>query len=443
MRAKILILFCGAWGFLLCFCCAATAGTVDLPKGNDLGGKSEPSFSVSGALRLRSEFQDEFTIKQYATGGSEDYLLTRLQVNFDAAFWKLKTFTQFQDARIFWSSFEDSDFKVSNPYHDVMDIRQAYVNFEPSNEIEVKLGRQQIGFGDRRVFGPGDWGNTGRYVWDAARVRFHNALLDSHFLAGRFILRNPDRWPNESAPGPTAYANYTMVRNLPFELDLFYVLKKDDHGDTQGETGKGNLTSHSTGFRLDGKRGSWDYAVTVVHQFGRWGNDRIDAYGLTSRIGYTFDMPWQPHLMAQYIHGSGDKDPRDGKKETFDGVFGGSDTVLYGWMNLFFWSNLREYRLDLELTPRKVLSVRGEYHYFTLDETKDAWYYPGSAQRRDKTGRSGRELGHEWDLTLRYKPVAWLDLLGGYCIFLPGEFIERTGPDPPAQWFFLQTEMTF
>ncbi len=112
-------------------------------------------------------------------------------------------------------------------------------------------------------------------------------------------------------------------------------------------------------------------------------------------------------------------------------------------MNLFFWSNIREYRLDLDLSPADKLSFRGEYHYFTLDEKSDAWYYPGKPQRRDVSGDSGSELGHEVDLTFHVTPVKWIDILGGYCFFIPGEFIEKTGPHPVTQWVFLQTEISF
>ena len=400
--------------------------------------------SIGGTFRIKGEFYDGYDLKKYGIEENESFLLSRLRLDFDLRLaQKLKTFFQLQDARIFGSSFDDADFKVSNPYHDDMDIRQAYVDYEPWREIEIKLGRQQIAFADHRIFGPGSWGNTGRYVWDAARLRFHNSYIDSHFLVGRYIIRDPDRWPNKHSSGPTAYANYTMIKNLPFDLDIFYVLKKDDHRDTQGEKGEGNLTAHSVGFRIDGACGPWNYGATFVRQFGQWGQDKIRAYGLATRLGYTLDLPWRPHLMAQFINGSGDDDPHDGVKGTFDGVFSGADTVLYGWMNLFFWSNVREYRLDLILSPAKNLSFRSEYHYFTLDEKKDAWYFPGGPQRRDSSGGSGRELGHEVDLSFHYKSDSWFDLMGGYCFFIPGEFISNTGPDPDTQWFFLQTTISF
>lgn len=120
--------------------------------------------------------------------------------------------------------------------------------------------------------------------------------------------------------------------------------------------------------------------------------------------------------MIQYVLGSGDKNPEDGIHGTFDGLFSGADTVLYGWMNLFFWQNLREFRVDLVLTPAETLTFRGEYHFFGFDEEKDAWYFPGKAVRKDPTGSSGRRLGHEVDLTLRKKISGWLEVLNSHVL---------------------------
>jgi len=400
---------------------------------------------ISGAYRIRGEVQDNFNVKAYGTGIEEDYVISRLRLHLDLHLPNaVQFFTEIQDAEVLGVSFNDSDFSPNNnPYHDPFDINKAFIAIKPVKGIELKVGRQSISFGDRMIFGPGDWGNTGRYAWDAVLLRFDNEYINSNWLVGRYIIHDPDRWPNKHVAGPTAYATYSTVKKLPFVLDVFYVLKTDSRGVTKGEKGSGNLSSNSLGFRIDGQLDRWDYGSTVVSQFGNWGTDEIRAYGLAFHLGYTFNMAWRPHLIAQYVKGSGDKKPNDGKHNTFDGVFGGSDTILYGWMNLFFWPNLQEHRLDLVLTPVQNTTFRLEYHYFRLDEAKDAWYYPGKAQRVDHSGSSGRELGHELDFSVRKKVSNHLELLGGYSFFIPGEFIKNTGKSPKAHWYFLETTLNF
>jgi hypothetical protein len=402
-------------------------------------------FSIGGTYRLRGEVQDGFNIRAYGTGRREDYLLSRLRLEID---WRwtsqFRLHVQLQGARTLGLSFSDEDFAGgNNPYNDAVDINQLYFEYRPSKMVGLKMGRQPISYGDRRVFGPGDWSNTGRYAWDAVRVEIDGKSLSSHWLVGRFVLHDPDRWPNRLAGGPTAYASYNTIKTLPFNLDLFYVYKHDGSGSINGERGSGNLSSHSVGFRIESRAGNWDYSGMVVHQFGHWGADNIRAFGLTLSLGYTFDTSWKPHLTIQYVLGSGDRDPADGVHGTFDGIFSGADTVLYGWMNFFFWQNLREFRLDLVLAPTKTVTLRGEYHLFELDEAKDAWYFPGKAVRQDPTGVSGRCLGHEIDLTFRKRISGWLEVLSGICFFLPGDYLKNTGQSPATKWYFLETTFSF
>jgi hypothetical protein len=414
-----------------------------LPWHNLKLGRTEISFG--GSYRLRGEMQKEFHIKAFGTGKTENFLLSRLRFNTNIQFTpQLRLHFQLQDAQAFGLSFTDRDFAAgNNPFHDPLDLNQAFVEYQPLEPVKFKIGRQPISFRDRRIFGPGDWGNTGRYAWDAAMLTLMNRHLESHWIIGRFILHDPDRWPNRRAQGPTGYASYNSIKTLPFLLDVFYVFKHDDRGLTQGEKEAGNLASHSFGFWLYGKSKSLGYGVTAVGQIGRWSSDKIRAYGLVFALGYHPNLNWKPEVSIQSIIGSGDKNPNDGIHGTFDGVFGGADTDLYGWMNLFFWQNLREYRLDLKLAPNKRLNLKGEYHYFMLDAPRDAWYFPGKALRRDQTGSSGQALGHEIDVTARIKIWDYLELLAGSGIFLPGKFVKQTGRSPAARWHFLETTLSF
>lgn len=400
---------------------------------------------ISGSFRLRGEIQDGYNIKTFGTGGQEDFLLSRLRLEMSVQFNKQARFhVQLQDAQVFGSSFSDQDFNSgNNPFHDPLDINQAYFEYQPLKAVKLTVGRQAISFRDRRIFGPGNWGNTGRYTWDAAWLALTNRYLDSNWIVGRFILHNPYRWPNKQADGPTAYACYTSSKALPLQFDVFYVFKDDERGITEGEKGTGDLASHSVGIWLKQQSGNWDYGATWVGQLGRWASDKIRAMGTVVSAGRKFNVTCSPYLQIQYIRGSGDKNPDDGIYNTFDGVFGGADTDLYGWMNLFFWKNINEYRINIAFNPGKKFNLRSEYHYFMLDHASDAWYFPGKAQCRDKTGSSGRELGHEIDVTARIKVNDYLELLMGTCFFMPGEFVKNTGKSPQASWCFLQTTFIF
>jgi hypothetical protein len=397
-----------------------------------------------GSYRLRGETQRAHSFRGHGAGREENYLLSRLRLDLQFRAneqWSFRA--EIQDARSIGGSFSDADFLGRNhPYRDAADINKAYLHFQPKPSFQLLLGRQSISLGDRRVFGPGDWGNTGRYAWDAAFLQGRLGKVESKWLFGRPIIHAPDRWPNRTAAGPTAFSSYNTVTLQPFDLDLFYVAKLDGR-EMRGEAGNGGLSSHNLGFQLTGRQGNVNYGSTVVVETGSRGGDPIRAYGYTLLVGHAWDAAWKPRLEAQHVVASGDEDPGDGRCGTFGGLFSGADTVLYGWMNLFFWRNLRESRLDLIFSPVKKVEVRAEYHHFALHRKADAWYSPGGVMRRDSSGQSGGALGHELDVTVKRQFGPRAAILAGYSLFFPSEFVKRTGDGETARWVFLELTLAF
>lgn len=402
----------------------------------------------SGDLRLRDEYQTGFDVRGYRPGVTDNFLLSRIMLNLDL---KLDTdrhvYLQFRDAHSFGSNLGREDFKGSNPLDDVFDIRQAYFEWRHigGDSLDLKVGRQQISYGDQRVFGPGLWGNTGRYAWDAAKLHLNTSRAWIDVWAGRPIENRPEKWPNREFSAPTAFVVYGGVKELPCRLDLFYAGKFDGRGVTEGESGRGDLESHSVGFQLQGQ--VWerlDYTATGIRQFGRYGQDKIGAFGANAAVGVTLPIPWRPRLAGQFTWGSGDRDSDDGRHGTFDGVFGGADINFYGDMNLFYWANLQDYEWDLHLRPASSLRMALEHHSYRLDQARDAWYSTSLAVvRRDPTGLTGKGLGHELNVRLYWQPRKGVELMPGWGHFFPGRFAKANSAGESASGYFLQASWAF
>ncbi len=401
------------------------------------------TFTFGGQLRLRYENDEGFTIKGYEPGGGDELLLTRVRLDLAAALRDGPRFVlQLQDAHAFLTRFDDADFPASSPIEDTLDIRQAHVEWLliGGSPFGLKVGRQQIAYGDQRVFGPGNWGNTGRFAWDAAMLKLETKSFASDLWVGAPLTYRSDVWPNRPVEDFRTLVSYTEVKRLPFRLDLFYVLKSDDSGGIPGESGAGDLRSHTVGFQAEGKVvGALEAAATFAAQRGQHGGDSIRAWGANAKLGATAPHSWKPRLGVQYTVGSGDADPADGTHGTFDGVYGGRDIFFYGYLNLFFWANLRDAEIDLRFQPARTVTCYVELHRFALEEATDAWYTTGlKACRRDPSGRSGRALGDEIDARVVWNAGRGLELMAGIGHFRPGEFVKETGPSGPATWTFAQ-----
>ena len=410
---------------------------------------------VGASLRLRYEVRNDFNQQLYADDRqpgrrTDHFLLQRTRLDFDLHLGEdAHAFVQLQDARAHGSDFTEDDFPVephSCPFWNPLDLRQAYVEWRhiAGTPFGLKVGRQAIFYGDNRIWGPGEWGNVGRYTWDAIKLIADTELAEVHGIFANRVRYDPDSF-DEHNGRLDAFGAYAMVKKLPFRLDLFWVGKRtrpDMVIDGKGATA--DLDTHTVGFYVDGRLCKrWDYAATFARTFGDRDGSDVEAYGANARLGYTFDLPWQPRLGVEYSFASGDPNAAGGDYETFDGVFGAIDRV-YGRINFFSWMNLQDYQASFSCRPIKKAKLSVDYHFFRLDEDKDAWYWcSGRPARRDATGAAGSSVGQEIDLIASYAYSKHLKLMAGYAHFFPGPFIERTGPSPDADWLFLQTEYSF
>ena len=422
-------------------------------------GAAGETLTFGANVRLRYEFQDNFNQQFYgqnpAKGSSSDgFMLGRLRTGFDytpsgrfhLALW-------LQDAEAWDMALADSDFfkakfdQENNPNKDRWELWDSYLEIKNLFDVplSVKAGRQRIFYGDKRVFGPGEWGNSGRWIWDAVKLsyQFSHGFVDAYY--GRTQLHDPNEFSLNHRHGFESAGIYSQfkspVKLIPIVLEPFFMTRMDDHDRYKGEDQRlGNLDSWYWGFRAFKKDlCGFDYDFTYIRQAGDYADDDIDACGYHALLGYTFkQVNLEPRISLEYSYASGDDDPTDGDHETFDAAFGARDK-MYGRMNLFQWQNLKDAQANFEIKPLTWLYLKAEYHKFRLAEREDAWYLNAQAYR-DKSGQSGDEVGRELDI------VAVINLFPNHCIqtgfghFRPDEFARAVASDKNSNWVFVQWE---
>jgi len=413
--------------------------------------------SFGANTRFRYEYQDNFNAKYYGDRPkkgevNDGFLLGRFRLGFDyhptknihLALWM-------QHSEVWDLALKEEDFykntfkREHNPYEDSCELYNTYVAIDKifSQPLSVKVGRQVIAYGDMRVFGPGQWGNTGRWIWDAAKVsyKFKAGFLDAFY--GKTMLHDPNVFSLDHGHGFGSFAVYSHFK-LPDRLsgvafEPFFMTKDNERDVYKGEDNRiGELNSYYAGVRIYRKdfRG-FDGDITFIRQEGDYNHDDIDAYGYHFLLAYNFKQVFlKPRLSVEYSYASGDSDSKDGKHDTFDGAFGARDK-MYGRMNLFHWMNLKDAQVNLEIRPKKWFDLKVEYHQFRLAEKEDAWYL-NSKEYRDKTGRSGDKVGKEFDIVGKLKIPKGIEIQFGYGHFWPDEFAKKKASDKEANWVFLQ-----
>jgi hypothetical protein len=311
-------------------------------------------------VRARYESLDNFNILHYGTVTDDNVLLLRTRLSADYRLTEqAHTFVEFQDARYWLSDLSLADYGRSSSYYDEFDLRQAYLEWRRIGEspFGVKLGRQILLYGDRRVFAPAEWGNVGNYWWDAARLYYETDPIAVDVVYAQRVLSEPKDWNFDHWPYHVG-AVYARVKQLAVTLDAFYVVKHDWSGSAKGERGTGNETRHTFGLFSERPAGKgWDYGLFAAGQLGEYGRDDIRAFGVIARGGYTFKPAWKPRVGFEFNYASGDRDPKDGVAGTFDGIFGAMD-IPYGWMNVVSWKNLEDYVANFSVQPAKSVQAQ-------------------------------------------------------------------------------------
>lgn len=447
---------------------AASAGLI-----NDwLRGKSEAAdpWDVGGSVRLRYDTKDDggpFANNDFIHRGLEndnDYFTarTRVHLGYTPSGW-LNLFAEGRDARA-WG-----DDRPGNPENDEFDFYQGYFVLGNPKEfpLTLKVGRQEMLYGDERFVGVSDWTATGR-SFDAAKLRFENDDFWVDAFVSRVVIVYDDHFnqPNDYDWFSGLYASTRKL--IPWqESQLFFLARnvgeESPNASAPGVGGPGERDVYTLGTRhksLPGKLRGWDYSTELAGQFGgivQGGVYRdLRSFMADVTLGYTWEETWSaPRLGVGYTYASGDSDATDGDTETFEPLLG-TNHSLYGLMDLFGLRNTHNPSASFSFKPAKGLSVRLLYLMFWLADDRD-FLYPESGSGRNANGYGQNPqfdsyVGSEVDLVVSYQPprLRGTEFQLGYGHFFVGDYIKQSvhsipanGSAVDADWFYVQAKFSF
>jgi hypothetical protein len=422
--------------------------------------------AFAAPLRYRHEYRDDYDFRDDRDDGDDRDLL-KVNLGVDARpVDPVRVRVAGRQTRT-WGRNQPPSPRIDRFGHDRVDLFEGHVEVGPFEGVPFSavVGRQVLAFGEERLVGPLEFVQNAN-VWDAARLRLtlEDVRVDAWW--GRLVLFEGPDDRNANRPVDTVdfFGAYGSVDLGGPVIEPFYLLKYDDNHVIASETG--GRTGHVLLRSAPGARAKvplalgFDLYADAVIQFGRQGRDDIFAWGAAGKVVWSAPEEIRPlwQLEVEYVYGSGDTNPRDGKRGTFDNFYP-TNHKFYGEMDLASWQNIH----DLELTaraelwkvevrapppkppegapapprphiweraPRAVLpdtlrvTLEVGYHHLWLASPKDAWFNaPLGTIRRDPTGAAGRDLGDEADIVLRAGPLSL-----AYAHFFPGPYVRRTTP---------------
>jgi hypothetical protein len=423
-------------------------------------------FKIDGLIRFRGEAKANYGFVNHIN--DEDYVGSKsvLGVNY---IWSDKDFVRmsFQHAGI-WGGFKNSTSGLSTAADDEkakVGIKEAYIN-TGSGSNSLKIGRQQLVYGDQRLVGHLDWTNIGRS---------HDGIKYTHSIKGKNTLdvfstinkeTNSNDLLNTHNTGAAADERatffsgiYDQLRLMPGRLGLEpYFLWNFSAQNSEGNT----YSMFTPGIRITNKTESnnktpkkvaYDYSLEFAYQFGDSGIEydsgkikSISAYAFAVDIGYKFPVSSSIKLRpgCEFDIASGDNQSDKKTITTFNNLYH-TNHLHYGVADLISWQNMMGISASLTL----IFSdgwLKFAFWNISKAEKEDYWYSVkgGDASNAQtiplKVNKTG--LYNELDLTASYQ-FKIIRLEGGGAFVMDGDAINTENKPLNPVWIYLMAVNKF
>lgn len=342
---------------------------------------------------------------------------------------------ELQDSRVFAT---DAGSFVDNTHVNHLDVQQAHVDVVARNFIGsglpalFALGRLNLDIGSGRWIGRESFRNA-TTAYDGGQWRLGDE--DHDVTVRAFLVRPVRRFMTTLDPSlpdqtNTLWGLYGESRHLSWlNISLYYFGHRGEEGMHR------DFAMFGTRLWKNGAPGRFEYEVESAYQTGDLGPQTSFAHFQHGELGYTFDVPWRPQLLARLDYASSGLDDLYGRRNfelTPTGIFGP-----------FERSNLVSPGYRVLVLPREDLYLFVQHRGWWLADRMAPWEGSGLS---DPTGASGRYLGQTVELRARWGATDNLFLQAGYVRYQYGSYVNRVpgGPsDTHADYAYVSAELVF
>lgn len=320
-------------------------------------------------------------------------------------------------------------------------LHQGYVETDRWRPFVVRIGRQELNYGDGVVIGNLDFSNVAR-SFDAALLHYGHdrAFVDAFFSqtaendANRAVV-------DGQAIFAGVYAGSKFLRDA-LQADVYALWLLDQRLEDFNDFNIATL-GHRNRFNFAG----FDTRFEGGMQIGKSLEEDTRAYMYDFEAGYTLPLPGEIRLGGEYLYASGDT-PFEGKFSRWHPLFPSPHPYL-GYLDLFGRQNIRAIKGQIGFAPNPRWDAHAAYHRFRRANGADVAYTINAespiANQLDPVLllENSKDLGQEVDLTLNYRPLPYLDLQLQGGVFFPGDYVKESIGDAIASYAHLQATLKF
>jgi hypothetical protein len=378
-------------------------------------------------MQLRGRTENQTSVN-YISGNEQLYELTRAYGGLEVRPTKFLTgYIQFIDTHALGMPLK----YVAANQRDVFDVRQAYLQLE-IGKAKIIAGRQELRYGGERLVGISDWTNNSR-TWDGFLGRYGDKNRIDVFSTS-VVAVHPSSLDKHGAGLTFHGAVGTIGTWIPHAVvQPFVYIKAFPRVQGQQES-FGTETIVTPGVEAAGHiPGGFDFDGLIALQRGSYANDSVVASAGYIKAGYTSQKAYlKPRLLGEYDYASGNTRRDLTKINTFDQQYP-SNHNAFGLTDLFGFQNIKQERINLDLTPAKHVTMLIQQEWLQVASRFDN-IYSGSAGivvKAPTTGMLSDDIGREFDASGKWVIRDYLVMNVGVGHFSPGAAMRENAHGAP------------
>ncbi len=390
--------------------------------------------------------------QDYVSGNGQVYDETRLRGSLE-----VKPDKHF----LFYAQFMDDHALALPPKHtannqrDAFDLRQGYLqgNFDVGDSpASIEVGRRELKFGQQRLIGISNFTNNSR-TFDGFFAQIgpesetgHNNRID--FFSSSVVKTYPTSLDNHGA-GLQFHGVYVHLNSMPhISLQPYLTVHREPSvKSVGGVTGQQNTVT--TGFEALGSFPGWmhhfDYDTFNNFQRGSWSTESIRSGATIQKLAYTAEeLPWVPRIGGEFDYSTGNNANHKQQWSTYDQNYP-SNHNAFGLTDLFGFQNIREERINLDLTPVNGLHLLIQQNFLNVSSKTDGVYNGGATEfiKPKAGGFASTDLGKEFDASAKYALHNYFVLEAGIGQYTAGALMHENAHGSDQTYAYLSLTHRF
>jgi hypothetical protein len=425
--------------------------------------------NLSGEFRTRGEYRDGYSTLRDSSKTPYADILGRARFIVDYKTEKLSTRFSIQDAWVFGQNNFSSDTISKN----TVNMFEAWLKYNFTKKIAVKVGRAELYYDDQRFIGKNDWGMWGSYhdlvmvQWDSPEAKnkmdlgfainntapanpkvpfLSSYTLNNYKYMGYYwgqqkllndkmtisLLAFIDSYQKNSLTTTTSKTTYDtlFIRNTEDSI-IGTTIQKNVTKTTSVTDYPTQLYAKATvGVDVYYTPKKWNFFASVYYEGGHVKDGRkLNAWFCAVNASYQVIKPLVLLVGYDHLGGNNFSDTTGQKTEVtgFSTPYGTSHRVN-GYMDLFN-AYVRDYNTSglADLYARATYSfnekhsIEATYRWFSLAQ---GYLNIKDTPNKLPYTKVDKSLGSEIDIMYIYKVLPNFDLNMAYCFFLPTETME-------------------